>query len=364
MTINDVTRVLEQYSPLEFQEEYDNSGLLIGKPDTQISGVLISVDITDEVLDEAIQNNCNFVISHHPLIFKGLKRLVGENATQELAVKAIRNNIAIYAMHTNLDNSVNGLNSRVCDLLGLKNCRILSPGKGLISKLVTFCPVDHADRVRQALFEAGAGHIGNYDCCSYNITGQGSFRASDKANPFVGEKNVLHFETESRIEVIFPRFLEHRLIASLLENHPYEEVAYDIYPLSNFAGFAGSGLIGKLDEAMTEEQFLEEVKRKFEIPVIRHTELTGKPIFRVAICTGSGSFLIAEAKKSGADAFLTADLKYHDFFDADEQLLLADIGHYESERFVKDLIYDILIKKFPTFAFLISKTNTNPVYYY
>jgi dinuclear metal center YbgI/SA1388 family protein len=364
MTINDVIRVLEQYSPLEFQEDYDNSGLLIGKPDAEVSGVLISVDITDKVLDEALQNNCNFIISHHPLIFKGLKRLIGENATQELTVKAVENRIAIYAMHTNLDNAVNGLNSKVSHHLGLKNCTILSPGKGLLSKLVTFCPVDHADRVRQALFEAGAGHIGNYDCCSYSITGQGTFRASDKANPFVGEKNVIHVETESRIEVIFPRFLERRLVASLLEIHPYEEVAYDIYPLSNTAGFAGSGLIGKLDEAMTEEKFLEEVKRKLEIPVLRHTKLAGKPVTRVAICTGSGSFLISEAKKSGADAFLTADLKYHDFFDADEQFLLADIGHYESERFAKDLIYDILIKKFPTFAFLISKINTNPVHYY
>jgi dinuclear metal center YbgI/SA1388 family protein len=364
MTIREIKQVLEQFAPLELQEEYDNTGLLIGNPDTEISKVLITLDITDEVLDEALQNNCNLVISHHPLIFKGLKRLVEANPVQRLTVKAIQNHIAVYAMHTNLDNSVNGLNAWFCDLLGIKNHRILSPGKGLLSKLVTFCPVDHSDRVRQALFEAGAGHIGNYDCCSYNLTGQGTFKASEKANPFVGKKNSIHFETESRIEVIFPRFLEQRLVAALLKNHPYEEVAYDIYPLTNASGFAGSGMVGELKSAMTEVRFLEKVKHLLGIPCLRHSESGGKKISRVAVCTGSGAFLIPEAIKSGANAFLTADLKYHEFFDADAQLLLVDIGHYESERFAKELIYDILIEKFPNFAILISKINTNPVHYY
>jgi dinuclear metal center YbgI/SA1388 family protein len=364
MILREIQQVLEAFAPLEFQEEYDNAGLIIGNPETEISNVLIALDITEEVLDEAMQNGCNLVISHHPLIFKGLKRLVGGDAVQRLTVKAIQNNIAVYAMHTNLDNSANGLNVWVCDLLGIKNTKVLSPGKGLLSKLVTFCPVDHADRVRQALFEAGAGQIGNYDCCSYNVSGQGTFRASEKANPFVGEKNVIHFETESRIEVIFPRFLEHRLVDALLKNHPYEEVAYDIYSLSNAAGFAGSGMIGELDEPVGELQFVEKVKKLMGMPVLRHSAFCGKAISRVAICTGSGSFLIPEAIRSGADAFLTADLKYHEFFTADARLILADIGHYESERFAKDLIYGILIKNFPTFAFLISKINTNPVHYY
>jgi dinuclear metal center YbgI/SA1388 family protein len=364
MTLREITQVLEHFAPLEFQEEYDNAGLIIGNPDTEISGVLITLDITEKVLDEALQNHCNLVISHHPLIFKGLKRLVDADPVQRLTVMAIRNHITVYAIHTNLDNSVNGLNARFCDLLGIKNYRILSPGKGLLSKLVTFCPVDHADRVRQALFEAGAGHIGKYDCCSYNLTGQGTFRASKDAHPFVGEKNILHSETEVRTEVIFPRFLERTLVTALLKNHPYEEVAYDIYPLSNTSGFAGSGLVGELDSPMEEVKFLEKVKKKLGIPCLRHSELRDKKISRVAVCTGSGAFLIPEAIKSGADAFLTADLKYHEFFDADAQLLLADIGHYESERFVKDLIYDILIEKFPNFAFLISKIDTNPVHYY
>jgi dinuclear metal center YbgI/SA1388 family protein len=364
MRIKEISQVLETFAPLAFQEEYDNAGLIIGNPEMEISGALIALDITAEVLDEAIENNCNLVIAHHPLIFKGLKRLVGDDAVQRLTIKAIQNQVAVYAMHTNLDNSVNGLNSWVCDLLGIKNYRILSPGKGLLSKLVTFCPVDYADKIRQALFDAGAGHIGNYDCCSYNVTGQGTFRASENTHPFVGEKNVVHIESETRIEVVFPGLLERKLITALIKNHPYEEVAYDIYPLSNTAGFSGSGMIGELNEAMTGPKFLTHVKTQLGIPFLRHSELIEKKISRVAVCTGSGAFLISEAKNSGADAFLTADLKYHDFFEGDEQIVLADIGHYESERFAKDLIYAILIKKFPTFAFLISKINTNPVHYY
>lgn len=362
--IREIAQVLEQFAPLELQEEYDNAGLIIGNPDTEISKVLIALDITEDIMEEARQTNCNLIISHHPLIFNGLKRITEQDPIQRMTAKAIRNNIAIYAMHTNLDNSLNGLNAWVCDLLGVKDCRILSPSKGLLSKLVTFCPVDDADRIRQALFIAGAGHIGNYDCCSYNVNGQGTFRASDKANPYVGEKNVVHVENETRIEVIFPRFLEKKLVTSLLETHPYEEVAYDIFPLSNAAGFAGSGMVGKLDPAMTEEQFLERVKQILGLPYLRHSGLPGKMITRVAVCTGSGAFLIREAKASGADAFLTADLKYHDFFEGNEDLFLADIGHYESERFAKELIYGILIENFPNFAFLISKIDTNPVHYY
>lgn len=364
MTIKEITSVLEHFAPLGLQEDYDNSGLLLGSPDTDISGILITLDVTEEILDEALTSNCNLVIAHHPLIFKGLKRLVGADHVQRLTVKAIRNNIAVYAMHTNLDNSVHGLNARICELLEIKNCRILQPGKGLLSKLVTFCPVDHADRVRQALFDAGAGHIGNYDFCSYNITGQGTFRASDDTNPFVGRKNELHIETETRIEVILPNYHRAAVVAALLDTHPYEEVAYDIYPLSNTTGFAGSGVTGMLDTPVPETEFLEKVKKNLGIPFLRHSETMDRKISQVAVCTGSGSFLIPEAIKSGAQAFLTADLKYHDFFDTDKRLLLVDIGHYESERFAKDLIYGILNEKFPNFAILISKINTNPVHYY
>jgi dinuclear metal center YbgI/SA1388 family protein len=364
MTVNDITSCLEEFAPLSYQESYDNAGLLIGDPESEVRKALITLDITNDVLDEAIQKECNLVISHHPLIFHPLKKLSGRNDTQQMVVKAIRNNIAVYAMHTNLDNSVNGLNWFICKKLGLVNCSLLSPLKGMLRKLITFCPIKHAEKVRQALFDAGAGRIGNYDSCSYSLEGKGSFRALENAKPFVGEKNRIHFEDEIRIEVIYPLFREEALINALKENHPYEEVAYDLYPLSNTYGDAGSGMKGELDPGMDISVFLDRVKSLLRIPVLRHSKSFGQMIRKVAVCTGSGSGLIAEAKKAGTDIFLTADLKYHDFFEAGDNLLLADIGHYESETFAKELIIDILIGKFPNFAFLGSEVNTNPIMYY
>lgn len=364
MIIQDISDCLEQAAPLAYQEVYDNAGLLVGDPNSVVGKVLITLDVTDEVLEEAIKKECNLVVSHHPLIFHGVKKLTGQDLTQQLVVKAIKNDIALYAMHTNLDNAANGLNRFICNKLGISNCTFLSPAKGTLSKLVTFCPVDHAEKVRQALFDAGAGHIGKYDCCSYNVNGQGSFRALEDAKPFVGTKNNLHFEKETRIEVIFPDFLERKLISAVKENHPYEEVAFDIYSLSNESLSSGSGMIGELTQNLNLRDFLSHVKSFMEIPVLRCTDSPDKPIRKVAVCTGSGSFLIQDALRKKADVFLTSDLKYHDFFTGFGRLVLADIGHYESERFAKELMVDILIRKFPNFAFLVSEINTNPVNYF
>lgn len=364
MTVKDITDCLEEFAPLSFQESYDNAGLLIGDSLHDVGKVLLTLDVTEDVLDEAVQKKCNLVVSHHPMIFHGLKKLSGNDLVQRLVVKAIKNDVAVYAMHTNLDNSVKGLNKFLCDKLGLINCRLLSPAKGMLEKLVTFCPVQFADKIRQTLFDAGAGHIGNYDCCSYNVQGQGSFRASDQANPFVGEKNIIHFEDETRIEVIYPAHLQKKLVTALKENHPYEEVAYDIYPLANPSGDAGSGMTGEMENTEEQEVFFIRVKSVLGIPVLRRSDGPARSIRKVAVCTGSGSFLIPDAIRAGADVFLTSDLKYHEFFEARERLILADIGHYESERFAKDLMHDILIRKFPNFAFLVSEINTNPIKYF
>jgi dinuclear metal center YbgI/SA1388 family protein len=313
---------------------------------------------------EAIAKKCNLVISHHPFIFRGLKKLTSAQPETAVITLAIRNDIAIYAIHTNLDNSLDGLNALILSKIGVSRYRILSPKHGLLSKLAVFCPVDHAEKVRQALFDAGAGQIGNYDCCSYNVNGEGTFRASDLANPYVGEKNKIHVEQETRIEVIFPGYLENRIIEALMAVHPYEEVAYDLYPLRNSMSQAGAGLIGELAEPSDETQFLTQVRNNLNLPVIRHSPFLSKTIKTVALCTGSGGFLIQEAIRANADVYLTADLKYHDFFEAENKLLLADIGHYESEQGVKEWLFAELIEKFPTFAFLISEVNTNPVHYF
>jgi dinuclear metal center YbgI/SA1388 family protein len=364
MKISEITGYLETLAPLYFQEDYDNCGLLIGDSGTEFQKALLCLDLTNEVMEEAIREHCNLIIAHHPLIFKGLKKLTSTQPETTIIVSAITHNIAVYAIHTNLDNTLQGLNKLVMAKLGVTKCRILSGKEGLLTKLAVFCPVEHADKVRQAMFDAGAGRIGNYDSCSFNQNGQGTFRASDKANPFVGEKNTVHVESETRIEVIFPQVLEKKIVEALLASHPYEEVAYDLYSLRNKMTDAGAGLIGELVEPCDEVLFLERIKKCLGIPVIRHSPFRSKPVRTVALCTGSGSFLTSEAIDAKADAYLTADLKYHDFFNMENRLLLADIGHYESEQWVKEWLYAALIEKFPNFAFLISEVNTNPVHYF
>ena len=364
MKISEIIGHLESLSPLSLQEDYDNCGLLLGDPAWEFQKALLCLDLTENVMAEAISHQCNLVISHHPFIFRGVKRFTSGNPETPVITMAIKNDIAVYAIHTNLDNTLHGLNALVLAKIGISRYRVLSPKSDLQSKLAVFCPVDHAEKVRQSLFNAGAGHIGNYDCCSYNLVGEGTFRASDNANPYVGEKNTIHVEQETRIEVIFPQYLEGKIVNALIENHPYEEVAYDLYPIQNKMTQAGSGLIGEFEDPCEETELLTRIKKNLSIPLIRHSPFRSKPVKTVAICTGSGSFLIREAINSKADAYLTADLKYHDFFGMENRLLLADIGHYESENGVKEWLYAALIEKFPTFAFLISEVNTNPVHYF
>jgi len=363
MQLKEITRIIESVAPLAYQESYDNAGLIIGHPDDEISGILITLDITEDVLDEAIIKNLNLIISHHPIVFSGLKKLNGKNYIERCVAKAIKNDIAIYAAHTNLDSVFGGVNSKICEKLGLQNCRILAPVNDFLKKLVTFVPTAEAEKVRTALFDAGAGNIGNYDSCSYNISGTGSFRGNDLTHPFAGEKNQLHYEEEIRIETIFPKNIQSKVISALLEAHPYEEVAYDIYPLDNEYTQAGIGMYGDLQEGMSEIEFLGKLKTTFNCRVIRHTELLGKPIFRVAVCGGSGSSYLSRAKAVNADIYVSGDFKYHQFFDAEKQIIIADIGHYESEQFTKEVFYELLTKKFPRFAVHLSGINNNPVNY-
>ena len=364
MKLKKIIEYLEEYAPLYLQESYDNAGLIIGDEDRAINQALLCLDVTEDTLGEAIQNNCELIISHHPLIFTGVKKFTEGNLVERLVVKAIKNNIAIYAIHTNLDNVIDGVNGKIAEKLDLTNTHLLQSRKGLLRKLVTFCPLKQAETVRQAIFKAGAGNIGNYNSCSFSTEGVGTFIANEKAKPIVGEKNSLHSEHEVRIETIYPAYKEGAVLKSLFMAHPYEEVAFDIYPLENTFSNVGSGIIGELNKEMSETDFLKKMKETFKTDSIRHTKFLKKKIKKVAICGGSGSFLINSAKLAGADIFVSADIKYHDFFEADGKILLADIGHYESEQFTKELIYSILMKKFPTFALRISEMETNPVKYF
>jgi dinuclear metal center YbgI/SA1388 family protein len=363
-TIKEIAAVIERLAPLSLQEDYDNAGLCIGSPELDVSGCLICLDVTEDVIREAAHKEIGLIISHHPVIFGKMMRLTGQTLTERIVLSAVRSGIAIYSVHTNLDNVDDGVSHALCSKLGLKNLHVLRQSKGLLRKLVTFCPQDHAHKVREALFAAGAGHIGNYDQCSFNSDGFGTFRGSDAANPFVGEPGKLHFESESRIETIFPYYKEKQVIQALMEAHPYEEVAYDIYRLENDFGKVGMGMIGELELEIQEEDFLRRIKATLNIPCIRHSRLRGKMVRKVAVCGGSGSFLIQDAIARGADFFITADLKYHQFQLAGDDIVIADVGHFESEQFTCQLIADHLKKNFAKFAVQISETPVNPVNYF
>ncbi len=362
--LKDITNFLEEFAPLALQESYDNAGLILGDVSAEIDTVLVTLDVTEAVIDEAISKKAQLIVAHHPIVFSGLKKITGKNYVERTLIKAIKNDIAIYAAHTNLDSITGGVNSKICEKLGLTDCRILQPVGGQLKKLVTFIPSDNAEQVRKAVFNAGAGNIGNYDSCGFNLEGTGSFRGNESSDPFVGEKGRVHYEKEVRFETIFPAFRQNKIIAALLNAHPYEEVAYDIYPLDNKFDQAGMGMIGRLPQPIAEREFLQQLKETFNTGAIKHTALRNKPVESVAVCGGSGSFLLQAAIGGGADFFVSGDFKYHQFFDAENKIVIADVGHFESEQFTKELFYELLTKKFPKFAVRLSEVATNPVHYF
>lgn len=363
MKVKDVTNYLESIAPLTWQESYDNSGLLTGSPDQDVTGILVTLDCTEEVLQEAIQGNCNLVVAHHPIIFNGLKKLTGNNYVERTVIKAVQNNIAIYAIHTNLDNVLNGVNQKIAEKLGLTNLQLLAPRTDTLAKLVTFIPADHVDTVLKSMHEAGAGQIGNYRNCSFQLPGTGTFMPNDAANPSIGQANKQEWVNEVRVEVILPSNRQTEVLTALKKSHPYEEVAYYLTPLNNPNQEVGAGLVGEVNPAEEPIAFLKRLKNNMNLQVIRHTRIVEKPVKKVAVCGGSGAFLLPQAITAGAQVFITADVKYHEFFNADGRIVIADIGHYESEVFTKESLHEYLTKKFPTFAVNFSRTITNPISY-
>ena len=364
MIISSIIQHLETIAPPSLQENYDNAGLITGNMTWECSGILVCLDATEEVLKEAKKRNCNLVIAHHPILFKSLKKITGGDYVQQTLITAIKNDIAIYAIHTNLDNVLSGVSGKMAEMLALQNVQVLSSREGTLAKLYTFVPMERADEVRNAIFQAGAGNIGKYSQCSFNAQGTGTFTANEGADPYIGEIGKPATANEIKIEVVFPLYLKSAVIEAMLGAHPYEEVAYDVVKLENDFVSVGSGAIGDLPAPMEEKHFLSFLKEKFNLPLIRHTPLRNKPVKKVALCGGSGSFLISKALAAGADFYITGDVKYHEFFDANGRLVIADIGHYESEQFTIDLLHKILVEKFPTFAVLKSGSITNPVNYY
>lgn len=364
MKITEITDFLESLAPLSSQESYDNCGLLIGNKSNEISGVLTCLDCTEEVVDEALELGCNMIISHHPLIFGGLKSLTGKNSVERTILKCIENKINLYAIHTNLDNYWQGVNREISNRLNLLNCKILDPKSAVLCKLVVFIPAEYHEKVSNVIFNEGGGKIGNYEKCQFSIVGTGTFKPTENANPFEGEIGKLSKVDEVKAEFIVSTHLIDKVVREMLKAHPYEEVAYDIIPLKNLNQTEGSGMIGTLESPMDELEFLALIKKNFNCGIIRHTKLLNKKVEKVAVCGGSGSFLLKKALQNQVDFFITSDFKYHEFFDAEDHLVIADIGHYESEQFTSNLLADILKEKFTTFAVHLTGINTNPIKYF
>ncbi len=370
MNIKDVIDFLEEIAPLKTAENFDNVGLLVGDEKNKVTGILVTLDTLENVIDEAISENCNLIVSFHPIIFKGLKKINGKNYVEKTIIKAIKNDIAIFSMHTALDNSNIGVSAKMAEMLNLTRTKVLLPKQNELLKLTTYIPKQNAEKLLQALYEAGAGNIGNYSECSFNYPGVSTFKGNDLSNPAIGEKNKLEINPETCINVIFEKHKEPQILKALFNNHIYEEIAYEIIPISNVNKHLGMGIVGELPMDLSEKQFLKIIKETFLANGIRHSNLQNKKIKKIAVLGGSGAFAIEQAKKVNADAYISADFKYHDFFKAEKDILLVDIGHYESEQFTKNLLFDYLNKKFTNFAtslfnikIVLSKINTNPINY-
>ncbi len=364
MTVKEITNIIEEFAPLDYAEGFDNVGLLIGDNSMHVTGVLATLDTLENVVDEAIVKNCNLILSFHPIIFSGLKKITGSNYVERVVLKAIKNNISIYSMHTALDNSHMGVNAKICEVLGITNTKILIPQKGTIKKLTTYVPKKEAQKLKEVLFSAGAGTIGNYSNCSFSTEGIGSFNAKENANPTIGKIGKTHYEEEVQLNMTFEKAKEHKIIETLLNNHSYEEVAYEVTTLENTNQNIGMGMVGELAKAMNEMDFLTHLKDIMKVSCIRHSQLLDKKIKKIAVLGGSGSFAINAAKAVNADIFITSDLKYHQFYEAEGKIIVADIGHFETEQFTKNLLVEILTKKIPNFAISLSESITNPIKYF
>ena len=357
----ELIQYLEDRFPLYLQESYDNSGLQIGNLEQEVKGVLVALDCTEAVVQEAIKMDCNTIITHHPLLFKGIKRIGNKSAIERIITACIKNDITLYAIHTNLDNHGEGVNKKICDRLGLMNTQALVPLKGSLYKLSVFTPLDSVEVVHRDLCASGIGAIGNYYDCSFQSRGTGMFTANEKANPTLGKAHIPERAEEMKMEYLVPKHLLGSALGAMRKSHPYEEVAHDLVLLENTDPNLGSGMIGELAEAMSEQNFLNRLKTTFHAGVVRSTAPLGKPVKRVAVCGGSGSFLLKEALRQGADVLVSSDFKYHEFFEAEGRTMIADIGHYESEQFTQELLLEIIKEKFPTFAVRITEHNTNPI---
>lgn len=365
MTIQNIASHLNSWAPASTAEDYDNTGLLYGNPEAALSRILVSLDATEEVVEEAISKNCQLIISHHPILFKGLKKFNRRSYVSRALEKAIKNDVALFALHTNLDNDAAGVNLFLAEKLGLlpESLRILRPFHEKLIKLSYFVPVENHEEVLKAAHEAGAGRIGKYYDCSFSVQGRGRFTPGEGCDPSIGEIGKPEEVLEYKVDLIVPDFIFSTVLKSLREAHPYEELAYFASPVLNEWTDKGAGMIGRLPAATELHEFISLVKKSLGLKVLKYTQPVKEKVQSIAVCGGAGIFLLPDALSAGADVFLTSDVKYHEFFDAEGRIVLMDAGHFETEQFTSEGIVKNLSAQFPNIAVLLSETRTNPVNY-
>jgi dinuclear metal center YbgI/SA1388 family protein len=369
MVIDKLIKNIEEWAPPGVARDRDNVGLLVGSGDNEIKNVFLCLELNEQALKEAVRKNCNFIFTHHPLIFNPIKKLnFHKDSKAALIEKLIKNNITLYSAHTNLDHSTEGVSFSLAGILKLQNIKLLSRLESNQFKLVTFVPEKNIDEISQAVFNAGGGVIGEYSGCSFRLNGEGTFKGSAKSNPVIGNKNVAEKVNETRLEFVVGSWNLSKAINALLKVHPYEEPAYDVYPLKNAAVNYGEGAIGTLKKEMSADEFIKFTCKCLNAQGVRYTNGKKKKIYTVAVCGGAGYDQIENAISAGADAFITADLKYHTFQDAENKILLIDAGHYETEvpslTTVKEKFEEFFAASKEKIKVNLFSGSTNPVKFY
>jgi len=367
MRVRDIQQILESWAPKEIAWERDNIGLQAGDPAAVVRGILVALDVTEEVIAEAVRRKANLLVSHHPLLFRPLSAVTMQSARGRCIRALMQSGINLYSAHTNLDFTRGGTSFALAQALGLTDVEFLRMPYEVQRKVVTFVPPAEAERVARAMADAGAGIIGNYDSCSFAGPGTGTFRGNERSRPAIGKRGVLEHASETRLEMMVPRWRLGDVIGAMHRAHPYEEVAYDVYPLENRSREHGMGIIGNARRPVTLRVFLNDLKRRLGVPALRCTGDMRRTVRRVAACGGSGTELMDEAARRGADVFVTADVRYHSFHDVEASMALVDAGHFETElpvvRAVVEHLRAACRARHATVPIHAARTSTNPIVY-
>ncbi|MEG1409914.1 MAG: Nif3-like dinuclear metal center hexameric protein [Terrisporobacter sp.] len=361
MKLNDLIKKIENKYPLNLAYDWDNVGLLVGDFDAEVKKILVSLEANENVIEEAIKNNVDLIVTHHPFIFRKLNKINTRDLKGKLIHKLIKNDIALYSMHTNFDIAFDGLNDYFMEIMGFENTKVLDiTNSEVLHKIAVYVPLTHELVIREALGDVGAGHIGNYSHCTFNTPGVGTFRPEENANPFIGKIRETEEVKEVKIETIVPQSILQKTIDKMIKAHPYEEVAYDVYKLENKGNSVGLGRYTTLNQVMDLQSLCEKIKLKLNMDHIRVVGELNTKIKKVAVVTGAGSDMVSLAKSKNCNVIITGDVKYHEAQDAlDMGMCIIDCGHFDTEDIFKDVIKRFL-DTFESVEIVKSEVNLNP----